>query len=110
MIVKPEKDWKDFDQSREVVDLIEDSLVLEENKGIWQHFSFPEEKQNQSASIWSSNELSATNQVNLTLDASDSDTKIKSLALELTNNSGEHFKQLLKLKRALKNQFGIHQV
>lgn len=110
MIVRPEQDWKDFRHSDDVVELIATSLVLEENNGIWQYFNFEENQQSECASIWCSNELSATNQVNLTFDSDGADAKIKSLRMEMTNNASVYFKQLLKLKRELKKKFGIREI
>jgi len=110
MIVKPDQNWNEFQHSDEVVELIATSLILEENKGIWQYFNFEESQQSECASIWCSNELSATNQVNLTFDSNESNASIKSLRLELTNNASDYFKQLLKLKRELKKRFGIREI
>ena len=110
MNVKPEQDWANFSRSDDVVELIATSLVLEENKGIWQYFNFSEKNQTDCASIWCSNETAATNQVNLTFDSDGPDAQIKSLGIELTNNASEYFKQLMKLKRALKVEFGIREI
>ncbi|TQV89699.1 hypothetical protein [Aliikangiella coralliicola] len=103
MFIKPATGWENFNQCDELLELIATSLRLEENEGIWQYYNFSE-----CCSVWCSCEVSATNQVQITFDNCDANARIKSLVLEMTNNSGRHFKQLFRLRKELKNQFDIH--
>ena len=104
MLVEPCSGWKNFDQCDEVVEMIATRLKLKENNGIWQYYNFSE-----SSSVWCSCEVSATNQLQITFDTCDDAAKIKSLGIEMTNNSGRHFKQLFRLRKDLKNRFDIRE-
>ena len=104
MLMAPKQGWQKFTQSDELVELIALSLVLEENKGIWQYYNFTK-----NSSVWCSDETGATNQLQVIFSSEDCEAGIKSLGLELTNNSSAYFKQLYKLKRILKSRFNIRE-
>lgn len=102
MHFKPALGWQTFNYSDELVELIATRLTLAESSGIWEYYNFDGK-----SSVWCSDETSATNQLLLKFDSEQDDAKVESLAIEMTNNSGQHFKQLFKLKNELKRQFDI---
>jgi hypothetical protein len=103
MYLFPINGWEEFNQGDEVMALITNTLVLAEDGGIWDYYSFSE-----TSSLWCSSETSGTNQLQLVFDTDKKNSNIKSLMFEFTNNGGLHFKQLFKLKKQLKTQFNIH--
>ena len=105
MQLSPPKGWQNFHKTDELIEFISDALLLTENDGIWEYFNFTE-----TSSIWCSNETKATNQLQLVFDTDNTNSEIKSLFFELTNNGGSHFKQLFKLKKRLKNNFNIQSI
>ena len=105
MLVTPPKGWQEFDEDDAVLKLINSSLNLDDINGIWQFYDLSE-----NCSIWCSDELGATNQLQLTFESADNSRTIKSLGIELTNNSSQYFKQLYRLKKNLKSEFGIRDV
>lgn len=105
MLFEPACGWQDFDKSDEVVEFIANSLNLVEDQGIWEHYNFSED-----SSVWCSSESHATNQLHLIFESSTDCAPIKSLVIEMTNNSATHFKQLLRLKSNLKRQYQIRDI
>ena len=102
MLVTPPQGWHQFNHGDDVIELIADSLKLEDCDGIWQYYNFTE-----NSSVWCSDEVEATNQLQITFESDHSNAMIKSLGIELTNNSSTYFKQLYRLKKKLKTEFDI---
>ena len=105
MFFKPENGWQHFDKDDEVVEFIAENLPLMDQDGIWEYYNFSE-----CSSVWCSCEENATNQLQLTFDSSHDDARIKSLSIEMTNNSSHYFKQLFRLKASMKRQFRIREI
>ena len=103
MYLFPINGWRTFNQGDELKELISNSLGLADDGGIWDYYNFSE-----TSSLWCSSETSGTNQLQLVFDTNKSNSSIKSLMFEFTNNGGSHFKQLFRLKKQLKTQFNIH--
>ena len=104
MRLAPKEGWGKFARGDEVIELIADHLKLEENQGIWQFYSFAD-----NSSVWCSDETEATNQLQVTFNSNTNEAHIRSLGVELTNNSSEYFKQLYRLKRQLKSRFNVQE-
>ncbi len=102
MQLSPKTGWKDFHKADDVLEFISSFLRLVENGGIWEYYNFTE-----NSSLWCSNEIQGTNQLQVVFDSDSQYSGIKSLFFEFTNNGGIHFKQLFKLKKQLRKQFDI---
>lgn len=102
MLVTPPNGWQAFDENEAVLKMINSSLDLNGLNSIWQFYQLSE-----NCSIWCSDEIEATNQLQMTLESTDNGYSIKSLGIELTNNSSQYFKQLYRLKKNLKSEFNI---
>ncbi len=102
MHLSPTTGWQQFGQTEVLLELIVCSLNLSENTDGWEYYNF-----NETSSTWCSNEVHGTNQLQIIFDSDSKDAKIKSLVVEMTNNSGVYFLQLFKLKSQLKRQFDV---
>ncbi|MGX5173084.1 hypothetical protein ACUR5C_03545 [Aliikangiella sp. IMCC44653] len=103
MLFEPSKGWRNFTQSQELVQFITESLKLDSPKTQWEQFQI-----NDRSSVWCSCETDSTNQIQIEFEKGQNKVKpIKSLGIEMTNNSSAYFKQLFKLKRQLKSRFDI---
>ncbi len=102
MQLSPQSGWKNFHRVDEMTEFIAGYLRLTEQGGIWEYYNFTKD-----SSLWCSNEIEGTNQLQLVFESDKDDSAIKSLFVEFTNNGGLHFKQLFKLKKQLKSQFDI---
>lgn len=102
MLVTPPRGWQNFEQQDDVIELIAKSLKSEDDDGIWHYYNLTEQ-----SSLWCSDEIEATNLLQITYESPESNAAIKSLGFELTNNASPYFKQLFRLKKKLKTQFDI---
>lgn len=132
MRLEPRKGWKKFkkcDQLLEFIStslcsvnspslIISDKLTEKPNKSEkhvvnknshhavnWEHYCFSEH-----IYVWCSNELNARNQLQITFEQASDQTSIQLLGIEMTKNSGLHFKALYRLKRELKRRFRLIEV
>lgn len=102
MRLSPIIGWSDFSQCVDVLRLINSTLGLAEDGGIWDFYHFTK-----NSSVWCSSEIRGTNQLKIIFDQDTDIYKIKLLSFEFTNNGGTHFKQLFKLRSQLIKQFDI---
>jgi len=102
MQLSPQTGWKNFLKADDVTEFIAGYLSQAEQDGTWEYYNFAE-----NSSLWCSDEIKGTNQLQLVFESDEDDAPIKSLFLEFTNNGGPHFKQLYRLKKQLKDQFDI---
>lgn len=102
MQLSPQIGWENFLKADDVTEFIAGHLSLAKQGGIWEYYNFAE-----NSSLWCSNETKGTNQLQLVFESDEDDSPIKSLFFEFTNNGGQHFKQLYRLKTQLKSQFDI---
>jgi hypothetical protein len=102
MLISPPGGWQHFEHKQQLLRLIDNQLKLKEKGGIWHCYHFSERSQ-----VWCSDEVSATNQLQITFESNQSGAMIRSLGIEMTNNSSEFFIQLFRLRKALKTKFAI---